>query len=174
VDARGPRQKLHPRAPLLWGAYLTKSKYRVAKTEISGHGRSETRVAVVVEAKGLAQHHEFPGLAAFGRIEATRVIAAGPKPTCASLCCRASCHHCCCCKRLVVTGRSRIAWAARCLIPRGRGTQPQGQWSSKHRGYPPPALDIARLDQSKGSLTAKLKRAEWNDEFMLKMLSQMR
>jgi predicted transposase YbfD/YdcC len=51
-----------------------KSKYRVAKTEVSGHGRSETRVAVVVEAKGLAEYHEFPGLAAFGRIEATRVI----------------------------------------------------------------------------------------------------
>jgi hypothetical protein len=36
------------------------------------------------------------------------------------------------------------------------------------------ALDVARLDQSKGSLTVKLKRAGWNDEFMLKLLSQMR
>jgi predicted transposase YbfD/YdcC len=36
------------------------------------------------------------------------------------------------------------------------------------------ALDVARLDQSKGSLTEKLKRAGWNDEFMLKLLSQMR
>jgi len=34
----------------------------------------ETRVGVVVKAKGLAEHHEFPGLKAFGRIEATRVI----------------------------------------------------------------------------------------------------
>ena len=30
------------------------------------------------------------------------------------------------------------------------------------------ALDTARLDQSKGSLTTKLKRAGWDDEFMLK------
>jgi hypothetical protein len=30
------------------------------------------------------------------------------------------------------------------------------------------ALDVARLDQSKGSLTAKLKRAGWDDDFMLK------
>ena len=36
------------------------------------------------------------------------------------------------------------------------------------------ALDVARLDQSKGSLTAKLKRAGWNDEFMLKLLTQTR
>jgi hypothetical protein len=35
-------------------------------------------------------------------------------------------------------------------------------------------LDVARLDQSKGSLTVKLKRAGWNDEFMLKLLRQMR
>ena len=36
------------------------------------------------------------------------------------------------------------------------------------------ALDVARLDQSKGSLSAKLKRAGWNHEFMLKLLSQLR
>jgi predicted transposase YbfD/YdcC len=36
------------------------------------------------------------------------------------------------------------------------------------------ALDVARLDQSKGSLTIKLKRAGWNDEFMLKLPRQMR
>src|SRR5215467_8723152 len=52
----------------------SKKKYPVAKTEDSEHGRSETRTAVVVEAKGLAEHHEFLGLTAFGRIEATRVI----------------------------------------------------------------------------------------------------
>jgi predicted transposase YbfD/YdcC len=36
------------------------------------------------------------------------------------------------------------------------------------------ALDAARLDPSKGSLTTKLKRAGWDDELMLKLLSQMR
>jgi len=30
------------------------------------------------------------------------------------------------------------------------------------------ALDVARLEQSKGSLTEKLKRAGWNDEFTVK------
>jgi hypothetical protein len=36
------------------------------------------------------------------------------------------------------------------------------------------ALDTARFDQSKRPLTAKLKRAGWDDQFMLKLLSQMR
>ena len=45
-----------------------------AKTETMAHGRIETRIGVVVEAKGLAEHHDFPGLKAFGRITATRTI----------------------------------------------------------------------------------------------------
>src|SRR5262249_30682888 len=44
------------------------------KTEASAYGRIETRVGVVVEAKGLAECHDFPGLKAFGRVETTRVI----------------------------------------------------------------------------------------------------
>jgi len=35
------------------------------------------------------------------------------------------------------------------------------------------ALDVARLDQGKGSLSAKLKRSAWNDEFMLKRPSHV-
>src|SRR5215510_10758339 len=71
----------------------TNKKHPVAKTETSGHGRTETRVAVVVEAKGLAEYHEFPGLTAFGRIEATRVIDGKTETDVRILCCRASCRR---------------------------------------------------------------------------------
>ena len=47
-----------------------KKDHPVARFEATGHGRKESRTAVVVSAKGLAEHHEFPGLKAFGRIEA--------------------------------------------------------------------------------------------------------
>jgi hypothetical protein len=46
----------------------------VARQQETGHGRNETRTGVVVSAKGLAQHHEFPGLKAFGRVESRREI----------------------------------------------------------------------------------------------------
>ena len=36
------------------------------------------------------------------------------------------------------------------------------------------SLDVARRDKTKGSLTEKLKRAGWDDEFLLKLLGQMR
>ena len=44
----------------------------VTPHEEAGHGRKETRIGTVVSAKGLAEHHEFPGLQAFGRIGARR------------------------------------------------------------------------------------------------------
>lgn len=44
----------------------------VARLEEVGHGRKVTRTATVVSAKGLAEHHEFPGLKAFGRIDSRR------------------------------------------------------------------------------------------------------
>lgn len=52
----------------------TDADHPVARREEVGHGRKETRTATVVSAKGLAEHHDFPGLEGFGRIEATREI----------------------------------------------------------------------------------------------------
>ena len=48
------------------------AKQPQAVTTDAGHGRKETRKAVVVSAKALGEYHEFPGLKGFGRIEATR------------------------------------------------------------------------------------------------------
>ena len=48
---------------------------RKARTETEAHGRTETRIGTVVAAKGASpESHDFAGLKAFGRIEATRVI----------------------------------------------------------------------------------------------------
>ena len=58
-DARGCFAGLSPDHP-------------TATTEEAGHGRKETRKAVVVSANSLGEYHEFPGLKGFGRIEATR------------------------------------------------------------------------------------------------------
>jgi predicted transposase YbfD/YdcC len=51
-----------------------KTDQPVAYVEETGHGRKETRTGMVVSAKKLAEHHDFPGLKAFGQIEATREI----------------------------------------------------------------------------------------------------
>ena len=45
-----------------------------ARQEAVGHGRKATRTGTVVSARGLAEHHDFPGLQAFGRIESRREV----------------------------------------------------------------------------------------------------
>jgi len=151
-------------------------KSSVAKTETRGHGRIETRVGVVVEAKGLAEYHEFPGLKAFGRIEATREIDGK------------------------VETDVRIFALSRKLSPDELLSTARAHWqienalhwqldvsfredAARNRKDNGPvniavlrrrALDVARVDKSKGSLTEKLKRAGWDDEFTLKLLGQMR
>ena len=153
-----------------------KKQPTTAKTETKGHGRIETRIGVVVEAKGLAEYHEFPGLKAFGHIEATRQIDGK------------------------TTTDVRIFALSRKLSPQALLETARAHWqienalhwqldvsfgedAARNRKDNGPAniavlrrraVNVARLDQSKGSLTAKLKRAGWDDEFMLKLLSQMR
>ena len=48
------------------------SDHPAARQQEAGHGRKETRTGTVVSAKGMAEHPDFPGLQAFGRIESRR------------------------------------------------------------------------------------------------------
>jgi len=138
--------------------------------------RFERRVARVVGAKGLAKHHDFPGLKAFGEITARREIDGK------------------------VETEVRIFALSRKLAPQDFLATARAHWqienalhwqldvsfredAARNRRDNGPAniailrrraLDLARRDKSKGSLTEKLKRAGWNDEFLLKILRHMR
>jgi predicted transposase YbfD/YdcC len=153
-----------------------KKKPPAAKTEESGHGRIETRVAVVVEAQGMAEHHEFAGLKAFGRIESTRQIdgrtetdvrfyALSRKLTPQELLATARAHW---------QIENALHWQLDVSFREDAARNRKDNGPANIAVLRRRALDVARLDQSKGSLTAKLKRAGWNDEFMLKLLNQMR
>ena len=48
-------------------------------SEDTGHGRTETRKATVVSSKSLAENNDFPGLKAFGWVEAARKTADGTR-----------------------------------------------------------------------------------------------
>jgi predicted transposase YbfD/YdcC len=153
-----------------------KSKYPVAKTETSGHGRVETRVGVIVEAKGLAEYHEFPGLKAFGRIEATRVIDGKTETDVRIFALSRKFSP----RALLKTARSHwqiengLHWHLDVSFGEDAARNRKDNGPSNIAVIRRRVLDVARLDQSKGSLITKLKRAGWNDEFMLKLLTQMR
>jgi len=159
-------------------ACLSKAEKRhaTAKSETRGHGREESRVGIVVKAPDIAQRHNFPGLKAFGRIEATRTV-----------------HG-------KVETDVRIFALSRELAPQALLDTVRAHWdienglhwqldvtlredAARNRRDNGPAniavlrrraLDVARRDTSKGSLATKLKRAGWDHDFLLQMLGQMR
>jgi predicted transposase YbfD/YdcC len=152
-----------------------KEGHPTATTDDTGHGRQESRRGVVVSAKGLAEHHEFPGLKAFGRVEATRKTSKGttsqtryfalswiPAPE-------------------VLLATVRAHWAIENALhwqldvsfredaARNRKDNGPGNIAVLRRR----ALDVMRRDTSNGSLSIKLKRAGWDDDFLRIVLNNL-
>lgn len=150
-----------------------KDGHPTACVEEVNHGRKESRTAVVVSAKGLAEHHDFPGLTAFGRIESTRegdgttnsetryfVLSWTPTPELLLDTVRAhwvienALHW-----QLDVSFREDAA--------RNRKDNAPGNIAVLRRR----ALDLVRRDTSQGSLSIKLKRAGWDNAFLRSILN---
>jgi predicted transposase YbfD/YdcC len=146
-----------------------------ALSQDTGHGRTETRKATVVSSKALAEHREFPDLKAFGRVEATRKTAEGttsetryfvlswvPTPEVLLATVRAhwaienSLHW-----QLDVSFREDAA--------RNRKDNGLGTIAILRRR----ALDVMRRNTSKGSLSIKLIRAGWDDDFLRNDLNDL-
>lgn len=162
-DARSELSKLKPNHPTV-------------TTETRAHGRIETRKGVVVAVKGLAEHHDFPGLKAFGRIEETREID-GRLQTDTRIFALS---------RAFSTDAFMTAARAHWDIENGLHWSLDvafGEDAARNRRDHGPAniavlrrraLDVARAEGGKGSVARKLKRAGWEHEFLLKMLRHMR
>ena len=140
-----------------------------------GHGRIETRTAMVSTDIGwLQQHHQWPGLAAIGKIVRTRETAAKTTTETAYY--------------LLSTPLSaeRFAEVARCHW----GIENAVHWvldvtmnedyTRNRKDHGPEnlallrrfALNVARLEPSKGSMKGKLKRAGWDNAFLAQLLTQ--
>lgn len=147
----------------------------VARQQEVGHGRKESRTATVVSAKGLAEHHDFPRLKAFGRIEASREIDGKlqsetrwfalswlPAPE-------------------VLLATVRAHWAIENALHWQLDVSFREDAARNRKDNGPDniavlrrrALDVARRDTSKNSLSIKLKRAGWDDKFLLSLLKQL-
>ena len=148
----------------------------MAKTEDDDHGRIETRRAIVVAAGDLGEHHEFPGLKAIGMIESTRSID-GKTQTFV--------HHFALSRRFKPAELLRIKrehWGIENRLHWQLDVVLDEDMSRTRKDHGPDnlamlrrlALNIARADKTKGSLAGKLRKAAWNDEALIKMLSQMR
>ena len=146
-----------------------------AVTEAAGHGRKETRKAIVVSAKSLGGYHEFPGLKGFGRIEATREM--DGKVTCETRFFALSWMP----APEVLLSAVRAHWAIENALhwqldvsfredaARNRKDNAPGNIAVLRRR----ALDLVRQDKSKSSLSIKLKRAGWDEGFLRSILTNI-
>ena len=152
-----------------------KDTHPSAQTQDLGHGRDEIRKAWVISAKGLAEHHDFLGLKAFGRVESTRITAQGPQSATRYFALSWTPSP----ETLLATVRAH--WAIENALhwqldvsfredsARNRKDNGPGNLAILRRR----ALDVMRRDSSKSSLSMKLKRAGWDDAFLRQIIKDL-
>ena len=146
-----------------------------ARQNEAGHGRKETRAGMVISAKVWAEHHDFSGLKAFGRIESrretggivqteTRHFALSWKPAPEVFMATVRAHW---------EIENALHWQLDVSFREDAARNRKDNGPANIAILRRRALDLARRDTSKGSLSIKLKWAGWSDAFLLSLLNQL-
>jgi predicted transposase YbfD/YdcC len=143
----------------------------------STHDRSERRRATVIRAPSLAAKHRFPGIVAVARVSCRRRLHGKRSETIVRYFVLSTYMSA---KRLLQVTRNhwsienQLHWVLdvtfdedACRVRKDNGPENLAIL----RGL---ALNILRSDPSAGSMRQKIKRAGWDDAFLIGMLSQMR
>jgi predicted transposase YbfD/YdcC len=153
-----------------------KPRHPKARTETEAHGRIETRIGTVIAAKAIAESHDFPGLKAFGRVEATRVTNGRTESDVRLFALSRIMKP----DELLATVRAHwqienaLHWQLDVAMREDAARNRKDNGPANIAVLRRRALDVARADTSKGSMAEKLKRAGWDHDFLLKLLHQMR
>jgi predicted transposase YbfD/YdcC len=149
-----------------------------AETAEASHGRRDTRRATVVKTtKALAEKYRFPGLCAIGRIESIRDTGAGKQET--------SVRHFVMSRYLAPAELLRVVrahwtienglhWVLDVVLDEDLARTRRDHGARNLALLRRLALNIARLEPSKGSLSGKIKKAGWNNAFLFKLIAHMR
>jgi predicted transposase YbfD/YdcC len=141
------------------------------------HGRLERRRAAVVEAPKLAQIHAFPGIAAVARIESDRrngdaaetsevryFLLSQPWPA----------------ARVLAIARAHwgienaLHWVLDVVFEEDKARNRKDNGPQNLAILRKLALNILRTDQTNASIRRKVKRAGWDDAFLIHLLAHMR
>ena len=163
---------------------LRDAKAAIAKAEHNGskqatttdadHDRKETRTAMVAPAKDLAEKHDFPGLAGVARVKSKR----GRDKQIERYFLLTRCY-----KPAELLGIVRQHWGIENTLHWTLDVVLDEDLARSRKDNAPAnlavlrrlALNIARAHpNSKASMRAKLKRAGWDEKFLLEMLTNMR
>ena len=141
------------------------------------HDRDERRQAIVVPAPELARKHSFPGIAALARVELHRRTSKGNDPPLVryfvlSKICSAA-------RVLFVTRahwtiENQLHWVLDVTFDEDRARNRKDNGPQNLAILRKLALNILRAHPSTSSIRRKIKRAGWDDAFLVTALAQMR
>ena len=150
-----------------------RNRTRKVTTSDAGHGREEVRTALVASARDLAAKHNFPGLAAVARVKSKR----GRDETVERYFLLTRCYKP---AELLRIAREHwsientLHWTLDVVLDEDQARSRKDNAPENLAVLRRLALNIARAHpDKKTSLRAKLKRAAWNDKFLLEMLTNM-
>ncbi len=140
-----------------------------------GHGRIETRTAGVSDdVAGLQERHHWPGLKAVGKVTARREQdGQSSQETRYYLM-----SHAFSPERFNDIVRShwgienRLHWSLDVVFNEDQARNRKGHCAENLALLRKLALNLARLEPSKGSMRGKLKRAGWDNNFLTSLLTQ--
>lgn len=143
----------------------------------ASHDRDERRHAVVVRAAALARKHDFPGIAAVARIELQRRVAGkDDKPLTRYFLLSKVWSP----ARVLAITRShwgienQLHWVLDVVFDEDRARNRKDNGPENLAILRKLALNMLRSHPYKASIRRKIKRAGWDDTFLLTMLAQMR
>jgi predicted transposase YbfD/YdcC len=146
----------------------------VAQTVDGDHGRIETRHAAIVhDVAWLAERHRFPSLRAVGKVTATREV--DGKATTASryyvLSTPLSATRFLDVVRAHWHVENRLHWVLDVVMDEDQARARKDNAPENLARLRRLALNIIRANQDKGSTRGKIKRAAWDDTFLLRLLA---
>ena len=170
---KGNRGPLHRAAQTL---FETADPAVSATTTETAHGRHEARSAWVLPVDGWAETYGFPGLTAMARIDGlrrigetsqsqTRFIALSRHITPAEVLRVVRAHW---------SIENNQHWLLDVALAEDRIHTRNDRTAENLAILRRLALNLFRADPSKGSVRSKIKRAAWQDTFLLSLISQMR
>jgi predicted transposase YbfD/YdcC len=144
------------------------------KTADADHGREETRLALVAPVKDMGKKHDFPGLAAVARIVSTR---GADKPVTRYFLMSQAYSR----KEVLRIVRehwgieNRLHWTLDVVLDEDLARNRKDNGPANLAVLRRLALNVARAHpDTKTSLRLKLKRAGWNDNYLLELVGHMR
>ncbi len=137
------------------------------------HDRVEGRAAVVVPATGM----DFPGLAAVARVETYRKVAGQPEPVIVRFFLLSTLLHA---ERMLDVARThwtienQLHWVLDVAFDEDRARSRKDNAPQNLALLRKLALNLIRQSPANGSIKGKIKRAGWDDAFLLSLLGHMR